>query len=464
MRRILTLAVLLALTLSQLALPASAAGPARSYLILTQGNNIPPGLASQVESQGGTVTRAIPEVGVLVAQSADAGFASKAARLGGVRSVVPNVKLRWTQPVAPVTLSAAEAAAIEADGVTDPFLALQWGHTAVKAQEAWAKGVRGAGVRVAVLDTGIDASHPDLAGQVNQELSISFVPGEDWTHTPGTGFSHGTHVAGTIAAAADGSGAVGIAPEAELVGVKVLSDAEGTGTFEAVIAGIVYAANIDADIINMSLGAVLARSGYCDEEGCVSAREVQELMTALGRATTYAYQQGTTIIASAGNDAINGDKDKDGLHVPSDAPHVLSISATGPLGWALDPSTDLDVPAFYTNYGRSVIDFAAPGGNVDFALEESGLLCFVAGALAPCWVFDLVFSTIEDGGYGWAAGTSMAAPHVSGVAALIISQNGGSMKPQHVERDLRAAADDLGQPGNDPFYGKGRVNAERAIR
>src|SRR5690606_17274375 len=121
-------------------------------------------------------------------------------------------------------------------------------------------------------------------------------------------------------------------------------------------------------------------------------------------------------------------------------------------------------PAFSPVDRRAVRDLAAPGGTADFALEESGLLCFVAGALAPRWVFDLVFSTVEDGGYGWAAGTSMAAPHVSGVAAPIISQNGGSMQPQQGEPDPLAAADDPGQPGNDPVYGQGRRNAERAIR
>src|SRR5690606_41913176 len=120
-------------------------------------------------------------------------------------------------------------------------------------------------------------------------------------------------------------------------------------------------------------------------------------------------------------------------------------------------------PAFSPVDRRAVRDLAAPGGTADFALEESGLLCFVAGARAPCWVFDLVFSTIEDGGYGWAAGTSMAAPHVSGVAALIISQNGGSVKPQHVEHDLRDSADDLGKPVKDLLYGNGLIKAERAI-
>jgi len=104
----------------------------------------------------------------------------------------------------------------------------------------------------------------------------------------------------------------------------------------------------------------------------------------------------------------------------------------------------------------SVIDFAAPGGDFIYPGEEE---CVVAGLLRPCWVFDLVFSTGSAGSYYWSAGTSMAAPHASGVAALIISANGGDMKPQHVERDLRHSADDLGKPGNDDAYGMGRVNA-----
>jgi subtilisin family serine protease len=81
----------------------------------------------------------------------------------------------------------------------------------------------------------------------------------------------------------------------------------------------------------------------------------------------------------------------------------------------------------------------------------------------PCWVFDLVFSTGSAGAYYWSAGTSMAAPHVAGVAAIIIGANGGEMKPSAVEKALRASADDLGKPGNDDFYGAGRVNAANAV-
>jgi subtilisin family serine protease len=84
--------------------------------------------------------------------------------------------------------------------------------------------------------------------------------------------------------------------------------------------------------------------------------------------------------------------------------------------------------------------------------------CLIAGLVRPCWVFDLVFST-GNGGWYWSAGTSMAAPHASGVAALIIGANGGDMKPSQVEAALRSSADDLGKPGNDDFYGAGRVNA-----
>ena len=449
MKRSIVLSMLL-LAFGLLAAPqALAQAESQSYLILAKGNALSGSLADDVAAAGGTLTNVIPEVGIAAATSSDPNFVANLEKASGIRSVVTNLTTNWIDPVEQVAVDAVGNPPTSGDD--DFFFDLQWGHDAVDAPEAWNVGQRGAGVRVAVLDGGFDLDHPDLAPNVNLALSMDFT-GEGLQYTFPDTFSHGTHVAGTVAAADNAFGTIGVAPEAELVLVKVLGDA-GSGSFEDVIAGIVYAANVDADVINMSLGATLVKGG--DEEA--TAREVAELKNAINRAVTYAYQQGTTVIVSAGNDASDGDKDKSTIHVPSDASHAVSISATGPLGWALNPDTNLDVPAFYTNYGQSVIDFAAPGGNVDFDLLNSGAVCTVV-VTASCYVFDLVFST-GNGGWYWSAGTSMAAPHASGVAAIIIGANGGDMKPAQVEAAIRSAADDLGKPGNDDFYGAGRVNA-----
>lgn len=386
---------------------------------------------------------------------------------------MPNVSLQWIHPGRQEEVSV-EFGSPPFSSDDDFYFDLQWGHDAVDAPEAWNAGFRGAGARVAVLDTGFDTDHVDLVPNINFALSANFVPGESLTYVLPDPFSHGSHTAGTIAAADNAFGTIGVAPEAELVLVKVLSD-KGSGTFEGMIAGIVHAANVDADVINMSLGATLAKHGFLDDNGTpddpsddvwVTAREVAALKNALGRATTYAYQQGTTLIASAGNEAMDGDHTADVFHLPSDAPHVNSISATAPVGWATDPGNIfLDNPASYTNFGQSVIDFAAPGGDFVYPGNEN---CTIAGITRPCWVFDLVFSTGSNldptiASYFWGAGTSMAAPHASGVAAIIIGMHGGSLPPAQVEAALRAAADDLGKPGNDDFYGAGRVNAGNAV-
>ena len=172
--------------------------------------------------------------------------------------------------------------------------------------------------------------------------------------------------------------------------VKVLSDS-GSGTFDDIIEAIVYAADVDADVINMSIGATLPKNGWCDVDGCVGANEVAALLNAINRATTYAFQQGTTVIASAGNEATDYDHNGPVVHMPSDGPNVISIAATAPIGWAKDPgNVFLDNPASYSNYGQSTIDFAAPGGDSVYPGNEN---CTIAGLLRPCWVFDLVFST-----------------------------------------------------------------------
>jgi subtilisin family serine protease len=447
---LLVLVVLLAVTLVS---PASAQSSSRSYLLISSANSLPAGLEAAVSKAGGTLMRTIPEVGVAVAESASADFKAKASKISGVRSVVPNVKLQWISPTEKVELGE-DFGNPPNSGDNDTRFDLQWGHDAVNAPEAWNAGLFGEGVLVAVLDSGIDATHPDLATQVDMTLSASFVPGENVQVQPGFYFNHGTHVAGTIAAADNGFGVIGIAPKAKIMAVKVLSEFTGSGDYDWVINGIVYAANMDADIINMSLGAVLIKSGWCDVDGCVTAREVSELRVALGRATTYAYQMGTTIFASEGNEAIDKDHTSNLVTLPADSPHVLSIAATAPVGWAVDPTVSLDNPSSYTNYGQSAVDFAAPGGDFVYPGNEN---CLVAGFVRPCWVFDLVFSTIP-GGWSWAAGTSMASPHAAGVAALIIGQNGGEMSPDDVKDALKLYAEDLGKPGKDDFYGGGRVH------
>jgi len=454
----MNMVIALVLLLAVAVVPASAQGETKSYLLVANsGNGLPSGLALAVSKAGGTLVREIPQVGIAVAESSNANFKANAAKITGIQFALPNLVMQWIQPE--------NAEAIEIDyanpptsGDDDFFFDLQWGHDAVDAVEAWNNGYRGAGVRVAVLDGGFDLDHPDLAPNIDFTLSMDFT-GEGLQYTLPDTFSHGSHTAGTIAAADNGFGVIGIAPEAELVLVKVLFDS-GSGTFDDVIEGIVYAADVDADIISMSLGAYLFKSG--DPVEGYTAKEANELKNAIGRATTYAYQQGTLVVASAGNSALDFDHTANLIHIPSDSPHVISTSATAPIGWATDPGNIfLDNLASYSNYGQSAIDFAAPGGDVSYPGNEA---CVIAGILRPCWVFDLVFSTGNAGWY-WSAGTSMATPHAAGVAAIILGANGGSgsMNPAQLEAALRASADDLGKPGNDDVYGAGRVNAGNYI-
>jgi lantibiotic leader peptide-processing serine protease len=446
---------------SPFATQASAASQGQSFIVMGTGNSLPANIVNRINQAGGTITRTIPEIGVAVVSASKPNFATSAARIPGISSVMPNVSIQWIDPQRNIAseFTVDSIGNPPFSGSADPFFDLQWGHTAVEAPAAWEKGGRGAGARVAVLDSGFDLTHPDLVPNINFDLSKNFVDGEELQYGLPDPFSHGTHVAGTIAAAQNNFGVIGVAPDAELVLVKVLGDA-GSGSFADVMAGIVYAANVKADVINMSLGASLPRRGFQDADGTfVKANEVAALLNALNRATNYAFKKGTTVIASAGNSGLDSNTTKDLVHVPSQSTNVISISATAPIGWATDPlNIDLDNLASYSNYGLSHITFAAPGGDFVYPGEEA---CTVAGLTRPCWVFDLVFST-GNGSWYWSAGTSMAAPHASGVAAIMIGRY-GSMKPAQVEAKLKAAADDLGKPGRDAYYGHGRVNAFNTV-
>jgi subtilisin family serine protease len=437
-------------------------GPKR-YIIVADGDVLPSGLESAVARFGGTVTGAAPEIGLAFVSAGGADFVSRAARVKGVRSVIPDVRVRLLPPATAGKPISTEAAAAPA-AITEPLQPLQWNLAAVHASDAWSTGNIGAGARVFIIDNGIDCTHPDLAPNVNVGLGASFVPGESACIAPGVYFHHGTHVAGIIGAALNGFGVAGVAPGAELVAIKAIPEASESGSLVAIIQGIVYAAQHGADIINMSIATLpLPRSGFVDDDGNIAtAHDISELVNAVSRATTYAYQKGSTIIVAAGNDTLDRNHDRNSVVIPADMPHVISVAATGPEGWALNQATELDVPASYTNFGQSRIDFAAPGGNDVFLTEHPSVACGVLGLVVPCGALDLVFSTVA-GAWGWAEGTSMAAPHASGVAALIVGKY-GSMKPSELEQRLRDAAVDMGKPGKDPYFGQGFLDAARAVR
>jgi subtilisin family serine protease len=432
-----------------LALTLPIAASAGSYIVLgTPGAK----LDAAVAAAGGTVTKRLQALDAVVAEG-DGSFHAAITGKRGVQGVARNLVVQWTPPALRSAELAvgANAASPPTTGDDDFFFDLQWGHTAVRATGAWAGGARGAGARVAVLDGGFDTDHPDLAPNIDLACSADMT-GEGLTYGLSNTFSHGTHVAGTIAAADNAFGTIGVAPESTLCLVKVLGDA-GSGSFDDVASGIVHAADQGVDVINMSLGAALFKSGSVADG--YTARDVADLKNFMARAVAYAHKRGALVVASAGNDAIDGDKDRNLIHLPSDTPHAVSISATAPLGWAADPANAfLDYGASYTNYGRSVISLAAPGGDTAYPGDES---CTIAGLTRPCWVFDLVFSTGNNGWY-WSAGTSMAAPHAAGVAALIVGKH-GKMRPAQLRTMLERGAADLGQPGNDPIYGAGRVDA-----
>jgi|AntRauTorcE11897_2_1112592.scaffolds.fasta_scaffold01782_10 subtilisin family serine protease len=439
------------------------------YLILTKNQKMSRRLTQDIEAAGGEIVKLMPKIGVAIAISDSPDFIENTKGLKGIESITEDLILQFTDPNMGMVENevTAESESIGEDAFFDGF---QWAPDAIGAPQAWDAGFTGSGVRVAILDGGIYDSHLDLAPNLDVATSASFVPGFNFNQDTGI-FWHGTHVAGIVAASGN-IGVVGIAPRATLVGVKVLHS--GSGAFEWILEGIIYAATpqfqggAGADIINMSLGATFNYRDNWFDKGFRDA--FRELQKAYDRATRYAYQQGVTVIASAGNGATNYDDAKELFKIPAENQHVLSISSTGPTGWGFGATNFSDI-AYYSDYGKSLVSLAAPGGSVGLAIIDGNFdPCTITGTFtsitATCAVFDQVFSTVRGttiASYNWAQGTSMAAPAAAGVAALIIDANNREMSPAQVKTALQQSADDLGKPGNDEFYGHGWVNAARAV-
>ncbi|MEN8137958.1 MAG: S8 family serine peptidase [Bacteroidota bacterium] len=415
-----------------------------SYMVISKSETLTSKLEASIKKHG-KITNTIPEIGVAVVKTSDPNFEKKMMKLPEVRSVVPDLNINW---IAPIDVKPLENPPSIGDGEYFYDIGYLWSLDTLDAPEAWNTDATGDGVRIAIIDTGIDADHPDLAPNINTELSKSFVKDEDlaidedWNVRDGEFFNHGSHVAGIAAGADSDYGIIGVAPNAEIVAIKVISEYDdGPGYLSWLIQGITYAGEIKADVINMSVGASFNKNGniYGDDGNLIGRyhpASIQELLHLMQKAIDFAHRNGSTIITSAGNSAINGDGNNSQVFIPADLNHVISVSATG----------KEDIPAYYTNFGRSLIDISAPGGDVYYSYS---------------W-YDAILSAGSES-FWWAQGTSMSAPHVAGVAALIIGENGGDMSPIEVEKQLYKTADNIDANGQSLYYGKGRVNAYRAV-
>ena len=401
-----------------------------------------------VQAAGGTVISDMSkDIGVIYAVSSNTNFAELLSQYAVIDAVSQDIAYAVDNSYAVASGGGGPSTQV------DPLESPQWGMQLIRAPEARKMQAGWRAVDVGILDTGIDGQHVDFqddglpggSSNVDCARGHNSVPaGPAITGTPDpcidNGF-HGTHVAGIVAAQANGTGVVGVAPNVTLVPVKVCD--QNFCYAGAAIDGIDYAADAQLDVINMSFFVddwELAMSTECKPYSDPSQKAIIE---GIRRAIAYARKQGVTPVAALGNSKIDLGTTKDCDVVPAETPGVVGISALG-------PKSEL---ASYSSYGSGAVDVAAPGGNGNTGDPTTTIL-----------------SSVPANGWASFKGTSMASPHAAGVAALIESQYGAlgaggdvKLSPSVVESRLQSSAFDIGKSGYDAYFGYGRIDALRAV-
>ncbi|MGE5653451.1 MAG: S8 family peptidase [Bacillota bacterium] len=473
MKKIVAWLSIVALVLCMSGGSALAGEPPKVHLlsVVFGSNEIPGTWENDVAALGGKVVSTVPELGFSQIQ-ATAKALKGLKQLPYVEALNPAIE--WRLP---------DEQAIEADAAssfTDRYWwGLQWDIKRVTQDGAsYELGKGSRDVVVGILDTGINAQHVDLKNNLLSG-SKNFVPagyGAGESGDPSAyqdRHGHGSHVAGSIA----GNGnMLGVAPNAGIRAYRVLN-ANGSGPSSAILQGIVAAANDGCDVISMSLGGVYihGQAWWTDPETGERTRLGNDVAdyVAYMRAMKYATDRGSLVVASAGNDALNcttkptatdllnaeyGPEGYEfvgaGFKSPAIIPGVLCVSATGPN----------DIIATYSNYGPGFIQVAAPGGDSrlwDQYEAEGRLSEYMARKLYQS-EFCLSANSKGSAGYTWMIGTSMAAPKVSGVAALLVDKYGKMHPKELTSLLLKQAVDPV--KGNDTwFFGAGHLNAYKAL-
>jgi lantibiotic leader peptide-processing serine protease len=470
--------------------PARASGAIRTYVVLYNGNAISSSALTNIQNAGGTLVYRYPQIGVAIVKSDNPTFGST---LGAADSTVQGAAATdafgvGLQDDANTTdANVAITPDTPAPG-SDNLSGLQWDMNQIQAPAAHAITGGSSAVTVGDIDTGLDFTHPDLAPNVDFANSVSCVSGAPdqnpaaWMDDNG----HGTHTAGTIAAARNGIGIVGVAPNVKIAGIKAGNTA---GFFfpESVVCAFMWAGTHHIQVTNNSYFADPWLFNCKNDPGQRAIWEAER------RAIRFAMQNGTVVVSAAGNEAddlahptqdvTSPDNSTPVTREISNACAVVPVEVSGVIGVSADGNNAFK--SFYSSYGVGAVQVIAPGG--DSILQQTAaapngrvLSTYPASLISSCRrkVFDGAAT------YCYLQGTSMASPHVAGLAALVVSM--GITAPGAVAARIMNTADPLACPdtsmyaffpsvsngapqtcqggtGYNGFNGNGQINALRAV-